>query len=160
MASPVGVLTERFQRALGRAYGDEHADADPVIRPSQFADFQANAALALANALDTPAVWGRILFVGGGPSCQVTYREYLARLLAAMGVEPLPDEAFSTKVYATDWLDTEESEALLHYQRHTFDEIAEAVAVGMGWRRRVASAASPLARAAMLRLSPYYKSSR
>ena len=54
----------------------------------------------------------------------------------------------------------EESEALLHYQRHTFDEIAEAVAAGMGWRRRVASAASPLARAAMLRLSPYYRYSR
>jgi arginyl-tRNA synthetase len=51
MASPVGVLTERFQRALGKAFGDEHADADPVIRPSQFADFQANAALALAKKL-------------------------------------------------------------------------------------------------------------
>jgi arginyl-tRNA synthetase len=45
------VLTERFQRALAKAYGDEHADADPVIRPSQFADFQANAALALAKKL-------------------------------------------------------------------------------------------------------------
>jgi arginyl-tRNA synthetase len=51
MASPVGVLTERFQRALVKAFGDEHADADPVIRPSQFADFQANAALALAKKL-------------------------------------------------------------------------------------------------------------
>ncbi|HET9998828.1 MAG TPA: arginine--tRNA ligase [Nocardioides sp.] len=51
MASPVGVLTERFQRALGKAFGDEYADADPVIRPSQFADFQANAALALAKKL-------------------------------------------------------------------------------------------------------------
>ena len=45
------MLTERFQRALGEAFGDEHAEADPVIRPSQFADFQANAALALAKKL-------------------------------------------------------------------------------------------------------------
>ncbi len=45
------MLTERFQRALGKAFGDEYADADPVIRPSQFADFQANAALALAKKL-------------------------------------------------------------------------------------------------------------
>jgi arginyl-tRNA synthetase len=44
-------LTERFQAALGKAFGDEYADADPVIRPSQFADFQANAALALAKRL-------------------------------------------------------------------------------------------------------------
>ena len=48
------MLTERFQRALGKAFGDEHADADPVIRPSQFADFQANAALALAKRLGEP----------------------------------------------------------------------------------------------------------
>src|SRR5688572_22568796 len=72
-----------------------------------------DAGLAIANALETPAVWGRVLFVGGGPSCQVTYREYLTRLLAAMGVSPLPDEAFSTAEYATDWVDTEESQAKL-----------------------------------------------
>jgi arginyl-tRNA synthetase len=47
----VGVLTERFQHALGEAFGEEYADADPVIRPSQYADFQANAALALAKRL-------------------------------------------------------------------------------------------------------------
>ena len=115
-----------------------------------------DAGLAIANALETAAVWGRILFVGGGPSCQLTYREYLTRLLAAMGVEPLPDEAFSDKVYATDWVDTEESERLLRYQRHTFDDIAEAVAAGLGWKRRLMPVASPLARAAILRLSPYY----
>jgi hypothetical protein len=60
-------------------------------------------------------------------------------------------------VYATDWLDTAESEALLRYQRHTFDEIAKAVAASMGWRRRLAALAGPLARGAILRLSPYYR---
>ncbi len=116
-----------------------------------------DAGLAIANALTTPEVWGRILFVGGGPSCQLTYREYLTRLLGAMGVDPLPDEAFSDKVYGTDWLDTEESERLLHYQRHTFDDIAEAIAASLGWKRRLVPLASPLARATILRLSPYYK---
>ena len=48
------MLTERFQRALEKAFGQEYADADPVIRPSQFADFQANAALALAKRLGEP----------------------------------------------------------------------------------------------------------
>jgi nucleoside-diphosphate-sugar epimerase len=117
-----------------------------------------DAGLAIANALETPQVWGRVLLVGGGPSCQLTYREYLNRMLAAMGVDPLPDQAFSTAEYATDWIDTEESQALLRYQRHSFDDIAEAVAASMGWRRRVASAAAPLARATILRLSPYYRS--
>jgi nucleoside-diphosphate-sugar epimerase len=115
-----------------------------------------DAGLAIANALDTPEAWGRILFVGGGSSCQLTYREYLTRLLAAMGVPPLPDDAFSTAVYATDWIDTTESEALLRYQRHDFADIAEAIAASLGWKRRLVPLVGPLARRAMLRLSPYH----
>ncbi|MEN3306662.1 MAG: hypothetical protein V7603_2864 [Micromonosporaceae bacterium] len=119
-----------------------------------------DAGLALANALHTPAVWGRVLFVGGGPSCQLTYREYLTRLMGAMGLEPLPEEAFSTAEYATDWLDTEESQRLLRYQRYTFDDIAAAISASLGWRRRLMGAAGPFARAALLRMSPYYRSRR
>jgi UDP-glucose 4-epimerase len=114
-------------------------------------------AVAVANALDTHEVWGRVLFIGGGKTCQLTYREYLTRLLAAMGITPLPDKAFSDKEYATDWVDSTESEALLHYQRHTFDDIAEAIAASLGWKRRLVGFAGPVAKAAMLRLSPYYR---
>ena len=51
MTGPVDVLIDRLQRALGAAFGPEHAATDPVLRPSQFADFQANVALALAKRL-------------------------------------------------------------------------------------------------------------
>src|ERR1700754_4390419 len=51
MTDPQIVLTERVQQALARAFGAEHADADPLIRPSQFADFQANVAMSLAKRL-------------------------------------------------------------------------------------------------------------
>jgi UDP-glucose 4-epimerase len=118
-----------------------------------------DAGLAIANALEVPEVWGRVLFVGGGPSCQLTYREYLGRLLAAMGMPPLPEEAFSRAQYATDWLDTTDSQALLHYQRHSFDDITRAIAARLGWRRRLLPVAGPIARAMMLRLSPYYRRS-
>ena len=116
-----------------------------------------DAGLAITNALETPEIWGQVLFIGGGASCQVTYREYLTRLLAAMGIPPLPEEAFSTAMYATDWIDTIDSEALLRYQRHTFNDIAEDIAASLGWKRRAAAAAGPLARAAILRLSPHYR---
>jgi len=115
-----------------------------------------DAGLAIVNAVETPEVWGRILFVGGGSSCQLTYREYVTRLLAAMGVRPLPDDAFSNAVYATDWIDTTESEALLHYQRHDFADIAEAIAASLGWKRRLVRVVGPLARGSILRLSPYH----
>ncbi|GLW12922.1 arginine--tRNA ligase [Microtetraspora sp. NBRC 13810] len=51
MTDPQFVLTERVQRALAAAFGPDFADADPLIRPSQFADFQANVALSLAKRL-------------------------------------------------------------------------------------------------------------
>ncbi|MEV4838881.1 arginine--tRNA ligase [Nonomuraea sp. NPDC049486] len=51
MTDPQKVLTERVQQALASAFGAEYADADPLIRPSQFADFQANVAMSLAKRL-------------------------------------------------------------------------------------------------------------
>ncbi|MFL5912266.1 MAG: arginine--tRNA ligase [Gaiellaceae bacterium] len=49
MSDPQHVLAARVRAALGAAFGEP--DADPVIRPSQFADFQANVALPLAKKL-------------------------------------------------------------------------------------------------------------
>lgn len=51
MTDPQTVLTERVQQALANAFGSEYADADPLIRPSQFADFQANVAMSLGKRL-------------------------------------------------------------------------------------------------------------
>ena len=51
MADPQLVLGSRVQAALGAAYGAGYADADPVIRPSSFTDFQSNVALPLAKRL-------------------------------------------------------------------------------------------------------------
>lgn len=114
-----------------------------------------DAAVALANALETPQVWGRILFVGGGESCQVTYRDYLAGMLRAMGLEPLPERAFSGKEYVTDWVDTEESQRLLQYQSRSFDDITADIAATLGWKRWIIPAIKPLVRRSMLKMSPY-----
>jgi arginyl-tRNA synthetase len=54
MADPQEVLAERVRTALAAAFGAEYADADPVIRPSAFADYQANVALPLAKQLGRP----------------------------------------------------------------------------------------------------------
>ena len=51
MLSPEAVLTPLVSAAIARAFGSEFHDADPVLRPSQFADIQVNAALALAKRL-------------------------------------------------------------------------------------------------------------
>lgn len=51
---PAGLLATRVQEALGRAFGPDFVEVDPVIRPSQFADYQANAALALGKRVGRP----------------------------------------------------------------------------------------------------------
>ncbi|GAA4569849.1 arginine--tRNA ligase [Planotetraspora kaengkrachanensis] len=51
MTDPQIVLAGRVQQALGTAFGQDYASEDPLIRPSQFADYQANVALSLAKRL-------------------------------------------------------------------------------------------------------------
>ena len=55
MTDPEEALARLVQRrARRRASAPEYADADPLIRPSQFADYQANVALPLAKRLGRP----------------------------------------------------------------------------------------------------------
>jgi len=117
----------------------------------------ADAGLAVTNALSCDQVWGQVMLIGGGPDCQVTYREYVSRILKAMGLEMPPEKAFSGKEYRTDWLDTEESQRLLTYQRHTFDDIVHEIAGMLGARRFVLPLIRPLIQRSMLKLSPYWQ---
>jgi arginyl-tRNA synthetase len=54
MADPQEVLAQRVHDAIVASVGPEYGDADPLIRPSSFADFQANAALPLAKRVGRP----------------------------------------------------------------------------------------------------------
>jgi arginyl-tRNA synthetase len=51
MADPIVELTRLFKEAIARAFGEAYANTDPMLRPSEFADFQANVALGLKKAL-------------------------------------------------------------------------------------------------------------
>ena len=54
MADPQQILSDRVHDAIVASFGPEFGDADPLIRPSSFADFQANVALPLAKRLGRP----------------------------------------------------------------------------------------------------------
>lgn len=51
MSDPIIELGRLFKQAIVRAFGEAHADTDPMLRPSEFADYQANVALGLKKAL-------------------------------------------------------------------------------------------------------------
>jgi arginyl-tRNA synthetase len=51
MTDPEAALGALVQQALADEFGAEYAAADPLIRPSGFADFQSNAAMSLSKQL-------------------------------------------------------------------------------------------------------------
>jgi arginyl-tRNA synthetase len=74
MPSAHATLAPLVSAAIENAFGPEHRDADPVLRPSQFADLQSNAALPLAKRLGMPP------------------REVAERIVEALDVRDVCDE--------------------------------------------------------------------
>ncbi len=115
-------------------------------------------ARAVAACIEGDSGWGKTLLIGGGPECRFMYIDMINRSLGAMGIAPLPPEAFSREArQGGGWLDTSESQALLDYQRWTFQENLEDLARKAGIRRTLARALSPLIRRVILRRSPFYR---
>jgi short-subunit dehydrogenase len=112
--------------------------------------------LALANAVDSTEIWGRTLHIGGGASCQLTYAGMIEPILDAMGVGQLPAAAFTTTPFATDWLDTEESQRLLRFQTRCLDDYVRDMTQLLGPRRLFVRLFRPLVRRTLLRRSPHW----
>lgn len=112
--------------------------------------------LAVANAAGSRDVWGKLLLIGGGPRCQYTYRQIVEQVLEAAGVGMLPEAAFGTVPFATDWLDTAESQRLLCYQQRDLGDYVREIRERMGRRVALARAFRPLVRYAIVRRSPYF----
>ena len=54
MPHPELLLRDRLKSALARAFGDEYADSDPLLRRSDRADYQVNVAMSLGKTLRRP----------------------------------------------------------------------------------------------------------
>jgi len=116
--------------------------------------------LAFANAVTSGDVWGKTLLIGGGPRCQLYYRQIVQRVLEAMGVGKLPEEAFGTTPFCTDWVDTAESQRLLQYQQRDLDDYIQDMLALLGFRRHLIRLFRPIVRAWLLRKSTYLRRGR
>ncbi len=116
--------------------------------------------LAFANAVSSPEVWGKILLIGGGPRCQHTYGEITEGVLEGMGLGKLPEQAFASMPFPTDWLDTAESQQLLRYQRHTLDDYVQDMRKQLGYRRFLIRMFRPVVRYLLLKQSAHYHAGR
>jgi len=122
----------------------------------------ADAALAFVNAVSCDAAIGKILLLGGGKKNQLTYQQQMNSMVTSLGLKPLPREVFQIKepiIFHGDWLDTEESQRLLKFQRHDVQQQHEdfwnsfgAAKVGLLLLKPLA----PLVSWAIKQSSPYY----
>lgn len=112
---------------------------------------QRDVALAVANALDNEATWGRVWNIGGGSRCQLTEREMVRHILETVGVGMLPEDAFTAKPYPVDWLDTGESQRALRFQYHTLHDYLGDIRRKLGFRRHLVRICRPLIRLWLLR---------
>lgn len=132
----------------------------PVDAKQEFVHTE-DAARALAQSVEADDVCGRTLLIGGGPSCQLRYEALINRSLKVMGLGPLPAAAFSTESrQGGGWMDTSESERLLHYQRWSFEEHLRDLEAKAGWRRVAGRAFAPMVRWYLVRQSPYLSQGR
>lgn len=94
-------------------------------------------ALAICNSLVVNEITGRTLCLGGGEENRYRYREFMNMAFGAMGFPPLPRSAFGDALFLTDWVDSEESQAILDYQRRSAAEYFEEVSRKLGPARHV-----------------------
>ena len=116
--------------------------------------------IALANAITFNEI-NKIFLIGGGKGCQLTGRDFLKGFLDALGLKLPPDKAFKKPTkkddwFYIDWMDTKESQEALEFQTETFQQFTERIKRNHRLRRLFIKIISPLARLALLRISPYY----
>ncbi len=113
-------------------------------------------ALALANSLFADALVGKVWGLGGGAAGRTTYREWLNEALGALGIAPLPREAFGPHRFYTDWLDSESTQAILDYQRHSYADYLVEIRASLGAAGKIAPLFGGVARRYALLSSPHY----
>ena len=80
--------------------------------------------LALVNAIECNEVWGETFNLAGGKQCRITYREYLNDMMEIFGLGRnfLPEEGFAEKDFHCGFMNTDKSQSILKYQKHTLED--------------------------------------
>ena len=115
-------------------------------------------ALAQVRAIEAPEALGKILMIGGGESCRMTFADFYAAIFGASGVGELPAEAYGKRPYYCDWIDTTESQAILQYQEHAFHDFIREFRHESRWTRPIVRLLSPLIRRYLLQYSDAWQS--
>jgi nucleoside-diphosphate-sugar epimerase len=122
-----------------------------------------DAGTAFARAVACEETIGKILNVGGGEKCRMTHHTFCNELMGAIGIGPLPAEAFvrtEFRRFFGDWLDTEESQRLLEYQTRGLSELKADLRKDLGAIVPLIRLLRPVITWFVVRSSPYLKENR
>ncbi|MEA2070331.1 MAG: NAD(P)-dependent oxidoreductase [Asgard group archaeon] len=128
----------------------------PLDTPLEFTHTR-DCGIALANAIEQKEIWNNVWNLGGGEKCQLSYKEFLERMLPAMGLEMLPKEAFSTSLFHCCYYTKTELTDSLNYQNKTIEDLISEMVSNNSIKRFLAKIFKPLVLKFMLSKSPYYK---
>ena len=120
----------------------------------------ADVGLAMARAAGRPDLRSKVLLIGGGPACRATQRDFFAVAFDAIGIGMLPEAAFGRGGFEMDWMETEESQRLLAFQRHGWADFRTGFMDGMRLTRWALWPLRPLVRRGLLFFSASWREHR
>jgi len=118
-------------------------------------------AIAFSNAAELLVkgrlVTRKILNIGGGKDLGhfIYCRDLTQKMFCLMGIGALNERCYSNVDYFMDWSDTQESQKLLNFQKHTFPESMETLGRPYRKIRPFLRIFSPLIRRRIEKMSPY-----
>jgi len=130
----------------------------PLDTPVEIIDTR-DVAKAIVNSIPLKEIWNRAFNLGGGPKCQIIFREHFNDIIEIMGFgrNLLPEEAFAKGGFHCGFYDTTEVQSLLKFQDHTLQDFYDDIRNWMGIKRYFVPLMKPVIRWYLLRKSKYYK---
>ena len=115
--------------------------------------------LALVNSINCDEVWGETFNLAGGKQCRITYREYLNDMMEIFGLGRnfLPEEGFAEKDFHCGFMNTNKSQNLLKYQKHTLEDYYREVKNKIGPKKHFMPAIKWMIRLNLLKRSEPYR---
>ena len=123
----------------------------------------ADAGTAFARTVTCEDSIGKTLYIAGGPTCRVTYGDFINALMNSIGIGPIPVDAFVRRTprrFFGDWVDTEESQRLLQYQQRGLSDQLDDMKKDFGLLVPLIRLVRPLATWFVIRSSAYVKENR
>jgi len=123
----------------------------------------ADAGTAFARAVACEETIGKVLNIGGGEKCRMTHRAFCNEMMSAIGIGHLPADAFvrtEVRRFFGDWLDTDESQRLLQYQKRGLGELKADMRKDLGAIAPLIRLLRPVLTWFVVRSSPYLRENR